>query len=49
MKNVVYSVASLFLVLAIIGQIRTGATFPIAKFRTSEPRAFFNDAPGLMR
>jgi hypothetical protein len=34
-------VASLPLLLAIIGQIRSGATFPIAKFRASQPQAFW--------
>jgi hypothetical protein len=41
MRQLVCAVASLLLVIAIAGQILAGATFPVVKFRTSEPRAFW--------
>jgi hypothetical protein len=41
MKYAVCGIGALLLFVAIIGQIRSGATFPIARFRATEPRAFW--------
>jgi hypothetical protein len=41
MRQLVCGAASLLLAIAISGQILAGATFPVVKFRASEPRAFW--------
>jgi hypothetical protein len=41
MKYTVCGFAALLLLVSIVGQIRSRATFPIAKFHASQPRAYW--------